>query len=100
MIRLAKEARIDWSEIEQRLLDTAATHIADAARRRSGCAAAAIVEEKPSLLQRRIVCRDASLIRREEGDPTQAPRPFLSPSAASRRQLRDAIISQLEQDLS
>ena len=90
---------LDLTEIKGRALAAAAAALAEAARRRTlavpGTITHAITQDDRATVQ----VTDPALVRRERGDVSLPPAPFLAPDSADRQAMRTAIIESLRKDL-
>ena len=99
MPRYSDFSRLDLTAIGRSALAAGAAVLAEAARRRALAAASAIthtvIQDDTALVR----VSNPTLVRRERGDPGQAPAPFLAPDDADRQAIRAAIAESLRKDL-
>lgn len=98
MPRHATIARLDWEAIGRIVTEAAAETLAEAARRRAGTTEAQAVTVSAQDDRAMITLTDPALIRRETGDETTPPRPFLAPRTADLHAARAAILDRLHKE--
>ena len=93
---LRRLLRLDWDEIGESLLRTAAQHLTEAALQRVGAPDDAIAIKQTAPYRLRLSITAPELIRREQGEAATAPQPFLAPTTQDCAQLREVLIAQLK----
>lgn len=91
-------SRRDWDAIGRRMLEAAATSLAEAARARAGATPDTITTTLRGHAMARIAMQDPSLVSRAQGAPGRPPETFLAPTPADLAEARARMIRILEQD--
>jgi hypothetical protein len=88
----------DWDAIGRRMLEAAATRLAEGVRGRAGGEPSAIETSLHGDDMARVATRAPGLVARAQGAPGRPPETFMAPTAADLAEARAQMIRILQQD--
>lgn len=98
MPSLTQLTALDWTVIGRNALNAATAALAEAAQTRAQAAPGTIRAVTQSDDRATISVEDAALIRREQGQLSASPKPFLAPTKRDLQAAHDAAANSLAKD--